>query len=93
MNSMNGLPNITLFAPSNAAWEVPEVKRILTDSKRVEDILNLHLVREPLPLELIKQKSGRLVSNFFSNIYHTNLYYFCTYTIKRFKTNFINFKV
>lgn len=63
MNSMNGLPNITLFAPSNAAWEVPEVKRILTDSKRVEDILNLHLVREPLPLELIKQKSGRLVQS------------------------------
>ncbi|XP_051171468.1 fasciclin-1 isoform X2 [Leptopilina boulardi] len=74
MNSMKGLPNITLFAPSNAAWEVPEVKAILTDSKRVEDILNLHLVREPLPLELIKQKNGRLVptaaakKNLFFNV-------------------------
>lgn len=61
MNSMKGQPNITLFAPSNAAWEVPEVKEVLKDSKRIGDILNLHLVREPLPMELIKQKSGRLV--------------------------------
>lgn len=64
MNSMKGQPNITLFAPSNAAWEVPEVKEVLKDSKRIGDILNLHLVREPLPMELIKQKSGRLVSEF-----------------------------
>ncbi|XP_043464800.1 fasciclin-1 isoform X2 [Leptopilina heterotoma] len=63
MNSMKGQPNITLFAPSNAAWDVPEVKGVLTDSKRIEDILNLHLVREPLPLDLIKQKSGRLVQS------------------------------
>lgn len=63
MNSMKGQPNITLFAPSNAAWEVPEVKEVLKDSKRIGDILNLHLVREPLPMELIKQKSGRLVQS------------------------------
>lgn len=64
MRSINSQRNITLFAPSNAAWEVPEVKRIMEDSQRVAEILKLHLVHEPLPLDVIKQKSGRQVSLF-----------------------------
>ncbi|XP_033213263.1 fasciclin-1 isoform X3 [Belonocnema kinseyi] len=61
MKSISSQRNITLFAPSNAAWEVPEVKRIMEDSQRVAEILKLHLVHEPLPLDVIKQKSGRQV--------------------------------
>ena len=69
MRSINYHQNITIFAPSNAAWDVPEVKRILQDKHRVEEILNLHLVKEPLPLNVIRQKSGRQVSNVYKYLH------------------------
>ncbi|XP_053594627.1 fasciclin-1 isoform X2 [Microplitis demolitor] len=57
MDIITRLQDITLFAPSNAAWDEEGVKHILQDKKRFKDILNLHYVREKLPLDKIKQKS------------------------------------
>ncbi|KAK0079745.1 hypothetical protein PV325_000871 [Microctonus aethiopoides] len=49
--------DITLFAPSNAAWNEEGVRHILQDKERFKEILNLHFVRERLPLDKIKHKS------------------------------------
>ncbi|XP_034949824.1 fasciclin-1 isoform X2 [Chelonus insularis] len=49
--------DITVFAPSNAAWDEEGVKHIVQDKKRFREILNLHYVQERLPLDSIKQKS------------------------------------
>ncbi|XP_074115008.1 fasciclin 1 Fas1 domain-containing isoform X1 [Cotesia typhae] len=57
MDIITRLQDITLFAPSNAAWDEEGVKHILQDKKRFKEILNLHYVREKLPLDKIKQKS------------------------------------
>ncbi|XP_032671856.1 fasciclin-1 isoform X2 [Odontomachus brunneus] len=57
MSTISHLRDVTLFAPSNAALEEPGVKQILQDKKRVKEILNLHYVKERLPLEKIKDKS------------------------------------
>ncbi|KAG7211300.1 hypothetical protein KM043_010598 [Ampulex compressa] len=57
MKTINQLRDVTLFAPSNAALEEPGVKQILQDKKRVKEILNLHYVKERLPLDKIKDKS------------------------------------
>lgn len=68
MSTISHLRDVTLFAPSNAALEEPGVKQILQDKKRVKEILNLHYVKERLPLEKIKDKSVIQVSRFFSFI-------------------------
>lgn len=64
MGTISHLRDVTLFAPSNAALEEPVVKQILQDKKRVKEILNLHYVKERLPLEKIKDKSISQVSPF-----------------------------
>jgi len=62
MGTISHLRDVTLFAPSNAALEDPSVKQILQDKKRVKEILNLHYVKERLPLEKIQDKSFSQVS-------------------------------
>ncbi|KAK0161204.1 hypothetical protein PV327_009699 [Microctonus hyperodae] len=57
MESITRQQDITLFAPSNAAWNEEGVRHILQDKERFKEILNLHFVRERLPLDKIKQKS------------------------------------
>ncbi|XP_076173481.1 fasciclin 1 Fas1 domain-containing isoform X2 [Ptiloglossa arizonensis] len=62
MSTISHLRDVTLFAPSNAALEEPGVQQILQDKERVKDILNLHYVKERLPLDKIKNKSVSQVS-------------------------------
>lgn len=77
MGTISHLRDVTLFAPSNAALEEPGVKQILQDKKRVKEILNLHYVKERLPLEKIKDKSISQVSRFpFLTPAKKNIYIF-----------------
>ncbi|XP_015115106.1 fasciclin-1 isoform X3 [Diachasma alloeum] len=57
MEEITRVQDITLFAPSNAAWDQLGVQGILQDKKRFRQILRLHYVKEKLPLEKIKEKS------------------------------------
>ncbi|XP_047365600.1 fasciclin-1 isoform X3 [Vespa velutina] len=57
MTTISRLHDVTLFAPSNAALEEPGVQHILQDKRRVKEILNLHYVKQRLPLEKIQNKS------------------------------------
>ncbi|XP_016840749.1 fasciclin-1 isoform X3 [Nasonia vitripennis] len=59
MKSVSRLSNVTLFAPRNAAWEEPGVKQILQDKNRVKQLLDLHYVKEYLPLDVIERKTIR----------------------------------
>uniref|UniRef100_A0ABD2VU11 FAS1 domain-containing protein n=1 Tax=Trichogramma kaykai TaxID=54128 RepID=A0ABD2VU11_9HYME len=59
MRQASRYSNITLFAPRNAAWDEPGVKQILQDKKRVKELLNLHYVRDYLPLEVIERRTTR----------------------------------
>ncbi|OXU31746.1 hypothetical protein TSAR_014061, partial [Trichomalopsis sarcophagae] len=61
MKSVSRLSNVTLFAPRNAAWEEPGVKQILQDKNRVKQLLDLHYVKEYLPLDVIERKTIRQV--------------------------------
>ncbi|KAL0832786.1 hypothetical protein ABMA28_000951 [Loxostege sticticalis] len=45
--------DITLFAPSNEAWSEYSVQNIIRNSQKLKEILNLHLVRERLPMDAI----------------------------------------
>lgn len=68
MSTISHLRDVTLFAPSNAAFEEPGVQKILQDKERVKEMLNLHYVKDRLPIEKIKNKSVNQVSDFiFTN--------------------------
>lgn len=44
---------ITLFAPSNAAWNESYLEGVLEDKPKLREILDLHLVETKLPMEVI----------------------------------------
>ncbi|XP_047022564.1 fasciclin-1 isoform X1 [Helicoverpa zea] len=52
-NELTLAKDITLFAPSNEAWADFSVENIIRNHQKLRDILNLHLVRERLPLDAI----------------------------------------
>ncbi|XP_049869900.1 fasciclin-1 isoform X2 [Pectinophora gossypiella] len=49
--------DLTLFAPSNEAWNEFSVQNIMRNHPRLNEILKLHLVRERLPMDLILQNN------------------------------------
>ncbi|XP_047525630.1 fasciclin-1 isoform X3 [Pieris napi] len=57
LNELNLAKDITLFAPSNDAWNENSVQNILRDHQKLREILSLHLVRERLPLDVIIQNN------------------------------------
>ncbi|XP_038220115.1 fasciclin-1 isoform X2 [Zerene cesonia] len=53
LNELNLAKDITLFAPSNEAWNENSVQNILRNHQKLREILSLHLVRERLPMDVI----------------------------------------
>nr|XP_026496791.1 fasciclin-1 isoform X1 [Vanessa tameamea] len=53
LNELTLAKDITLFAPSNEAWNEISVQNIIRNHQKLKEILNLHLVRERLPLDAI----------------------------------------
>ncbi|XP_046589461.1 fasciclin-1 isoform X2 [Neodiprion lecontei] len=60
LNDITRQRQVTLFAPSNAAWEDSSLQHIRQDKKRMLEILKLHYVREQLPLEKILKNNKNL---------------------------------
>jgi uncharacterized surface protein with fasciclin (FAS1) repeats len=53
MTRITQMKQLTLFAPSNAAWNNSNLNNILRNKAKLREILNMHLVEEKLPLEKI----------------------------------------
>ncbi|KAF4520035.1 hypothetical protein B566_EDAN008322 [Ephemera danica] len=53
MTRINLMKELTLFAPSNQAWESPVLKNIIGNNNKMRDILNMHVVPKKLPLDRI----------------------------------------
>ena len=53
MDRLTKMRELTLFAPSNAAWKDPNLNNFIRDRKVMSEILNMHLVEEKLTLEKI----------------------------------------
>lgn len=62
MQRVNSMKDITLFAPTNEAWSDPVVQNIIRDKGRMRDILNLHVVRNRMNIESIRQGNTHTVS-------------------------------
>lgn len=58
MESIRKMRDVTLFAPSNAAWQDDNLKNVIRNEDKMREILNLHLVRDSrLSVEKIKQNN------------------------------------
>ncbi|XP_039290461.1 fasciclin-1 isoform X3 [Nilaparvata lugens] len=53
MDRITRLRELTLFAPSNAAWEDSNLNNLLRDRSKIQEILNMHLVEQKLTLDKI----------------------------------------
>jgi len=56
MQVINGMKDLTLFAPSNQAWSSANIDN-LYNREKLREILNLHLVRERLTVERIRDEN------------------------------------
>lgn len=69
MQRVNSMKDITLFAPTNEAWNDPVVQNIIRDKARMRDILNLHVVKNRMNIESIRQGNIHTVNtNFMLNL-------------------------
>lgn len=75
MQTVNKMNDITLFAPSNEAWNDPMVQNIIRDRNRMRDILNLHLVRDRLNTERIRQGNTHTIVQIPTAVDRRNLYF------------------
>lgn len=58
LSSIKRMRDVTLFAPSNAAWEDDNLKNVLRNPDKMREILYLHLVKDQrLSTEKIKQNN------------------------------------
>lgn len=58
---MRNMKDLTVFAPSNEAWNDPNLQNIIRNKHRMSEILNLHLVRDRLNTEKIKNNNANQV--------------------------------
>lgn len=62
MDKITRMRDLTLFAPSNAAWKDSNLNNFLHNKQRMRDILDMHLVGERLPLKTIIDNNRNQVS-------------------------------
>lgn len=62
---MKNMKDLTVFAPSNEAWNDPNLQNIIRNRHRMSEILNLHLVRDRLNTEKIKNNNLNQVGTMF----------------------------
>ncbi|XP_059609328.1 fasciclin-1-like isoform X2 [Phlebotomus argentipes] len=75
MQSINGMKNVTLFAPSNEAWATSNLDNLIKDTNRMRDILNLHIVKDSLTIDKIKKNNVNSISQVATNADKKFLYF------------------
>ncbi|XP_017874307.1 PREDICTED: fasciclin-1 isoform X7 [Drosophila arizonae] len=62
LDGINNLSEVTILAPSNEAWNTSSIDNIVRDRKRMTDILNMHIIKERLNVEKIRQKNANMIA-------------------------------
>ncbi|XP_037026779.1 fasciclin-1 isoform X3 [Bradysia coprophila] len=75
MQKVNGMKDVTLFAPSNEAWNDPNLKNIIRNKEKMKEILNLHIVRDRLNTERMRQTNPNVITQFPTLAFRKNLYF------------------
>ncbi|KAJ6637756.1 Fasciclin-1 [Pseudolycoriella hygida] len=75
MQKVNSMKDVTLFAPSNEAWNDPNLLNIIRNKEKMKEILNLHIVRDRLNTERMRQTNPNVITQFPTLAYRKNLYF------------------
>uniref|UniRef100_U5EXZ7 Putative fasciclin 1 n=1 Tax=Corethrella appendiculata TaxID=1370023 RepID=U5EXZ7_9DIPT len=75
MQTINTLRDVTIFAPSNEAWNNPTLANIIRNREKIREILNLHIVRERISTEKIKQNNQQHIYQVPTNAERKFLYF------------------
>ncbi|XP_068155178.1 fasciclin-1 isoform X6 [Drosophila tropicalis] len=75
LNDINNLSEVTILAPSNEAWNATSINNIVRDRKKMIEILNMHIIKDRLNVEKIRQKNANLIAQVPTLNNHTFLYF------------------
>lgn len=62
LTDISNLGEITILAPSNDAWEAKDVQNIIRNREKLRDILNMHIIKDKLNVERIRQKNKNIIA-------------------------------
>ncbi|XP_030371302.1 fasciclin-1 isoform X3 [Scaptodrosophila lebanonensis] len=62
LDDINNLAEVTILAPSNDAWNASSINNIVRDRKKMSEILNMHIIKERLNVEKIRQKNANMIA-------------------------------
>ncbi|XP_036324308.1 fasciclin-1 isoform X4 [Rhagoletis pomonella] len=62
LTDISNLGEITILAPSNDAWEAKEVQNVIRNREKLRAILNMHIIKDKLNVERIRQKNANIIA-------------------------------
>ncbi|KAH8306310.1 hypothetical protein KR018_007383 [Drosophila ironensis] len=75
LDDINNLSEVTILAPSNDAWNSSKINNILRDRNKLRQILNMHIIKDRLNVEKIRQKNANLIAQVPTVNNNTFLYF------------------
>ncbi|KAH8368974.1 hypothetical protein KR200_001176 [Drosophila serrata] len=75
LDDINNLSEVTILAPSNEAWNSSNINNILRDRNKMRQILNMHIIKDRLNVEKIRQKNTNLIAQVPTVNNNTFLYF------------------
>ncbi|XP_017039638.1 fasciclin-1 isoform X3 [Drosophila ficusphila] len=62
LDDINSLSEVTILAPSNEAWNSSNINNVLRDRNKMRQILNMHIIKDRLNVDKIRQKNANLIA-------------------------------
>ncbi|KQS38911.1 fasciclin-1 isoform X9 [Drosophila erecta] len=75
LDDINSLTEVTILAPSNEAWNSSNINNVLRDRNKMRQILNMHIIKDRLNVDKIRQKNANLIAQVPTVNNNTFLYF------------------
>ncbi|XP_041565165.1 fasciclin-1 isoform X3 [Drosophila elegans] len=75
LDDINNLSEVTILAPSNEAWNSSNINNVLRDRNKMRQILNMHIIKDRLNVDKIRQKNANLIAQVPTVNNNTFLYF------------------
>ncbi|XP_037707435.1 fasciclin-1 isoform X11 [Drosophila subpulchrella] len=75
LDDINSLSEVTILAPSNEAWNSSNINNVLRDRNKMRQILNMHIIKDRLNVDKIRQKNANLIAQVPTVNNNTFLYF------------------
>ncbi|XP_037942590.1 fasciclin-1 isoform X3 [Teleopsis dalmanni] len=62
LDDINNMGEVTILAPSNDAWNASSLNNIIRNREKMRQIINMHIIKERLNVEKIRQKNQNMIA-------------------------------